>query len=158
MVTIERFKNRYLSPASKSIASMIQPDKAKGSKPSKSSGANIASDKSEAHACLHKRVVTPADFSRLTVKSNWGAKASKAKGLTSNKPMVKTSKLTGAKTKPIAASNASANHTAGTPSEAMSNADIWAEQFMNQCVPPFPPCAADAAKQIASDTIASRGG
>ena len=158
MVTIECFKRKHLCPKSESLDSKTKPDTAEGFKPSKSSDANIASDKSEAHTRLHKRVVTPADFSRLTVKSKWGAKANEAKGLTSNNVIVQTSKLTGAKTNPLAASNACANHTAETPPKVMSSADIWAEQFLTQCVPPFPPCSADAAKDIASDTIASRGG
>ena len=86
VMTIARFKNRYSRPASKSIASKIKPDKAEGSKLSKSSGANIASDKSEADAHVNTHVVTPPDFSCLTVRSKWGAKANEAKGLTSNKP------------------------------------------------------------------------
>ena len=95
----------------------------------------------------------------MTVKSNWAAKVNEAKSLTSNKVIVKTSKLNRAKTNPLAASNTRANHTATTPPAAdMSNANIWADQFMNQCVPPFPPCSTDAAKQIASDTITSQGG
>ena len=158
VVTIAHFKHKHSRPESKSLDSKTKPDTTEGFKSSKSSDANIASDKSEAHTRLHKRVVTPADFPHLAMKSNWAAKANEDKGLTSNKMIVKTSNLIGAKTNPLPASNASSSHTAGTPPPAMSNADVWAEQFMTQCVPPFPPCSADAVKKIASDTIASRGG
>lgn len=86
-------------------------------KPFKSSSTNIA--RSKLKASKHLRVMTPADYSQLTDKSNWVAKTIlEAKGLTSNKPVVKTSKLKETKTNPLAASNAGTNHTAATPPAA----------------------------------------
>jgi hypothetical protein len=65
VVMIARFKHKHLRPKSKSLDSNTKPDKTKGLKLSKSSDANIASDKSEVHTRFHNRVVTPADFLRF---------------------------------------------------------------------------------------------
>lgn len=154
-----RFKLKHSHMASKSTNSKIkQPVKPVGLKPFVPSSANIAPIKSK--ASKHVRVVTPADYSQLTNKSDWAAKHSKAMSLTSNKPVVVASKQSSTVTIPPSASNTDTNHTAATPSAInKSPADIWADRFMHQCVPPFPLCMKSAAEiPVARVPIASRVG